>query len=227
MIALALDTATPQVGVALAGPDGPLASLQVREGRRHGEVLAPAIETVCRLAGVTLAAVDVLAVDVGPGLFTGLRVGISTAKALADGLDTPAIGLTSTAILAAAHVDAGRPVVAVVDIRRGEVAWALYEPVDGAMVELSPPARAAADELGRLAKDLPAGVLAVGDGARRYAGDLGLEVAGPIADHPSAAVLAGLGLDRAGTAGDASGLVPCYLREADVRIGWAQAPARD
>jgi tRNA threonylcarbamoyladenosine biosynthesis protein TsaB len=220
VIVLALDTATPQVGVAVAGPDGPLASLHLIEGRRHGEVLAPAVETVCRLAGVGLPDVGLIAVDVGPGLFTGLRVGISTAAALGHALGRRVCGVMSTDILAAPHTDARRPVAAVVDIRRGEVAWALY--AGGAVLrpaQVATPAALAAD-LG----SVEGPVLAVGDGARRYAADLpGVEVAGATHAHPSAVELAAIAAARADEAVDASSLVPRYLREADVRIGWEQA----
>lgn len=225
-LVLAIDTATAQVGVALAGPDGPIASLQVHEGRRHGEVLAPAIDHLCRLAGVELADVACVAVDVGPGLFTGLRVGLATAAALADALGRPALGVTSTDVLAAAHADAGRPVAAVVDIRRGQVAWALHRPGPTGLVEVRPPAVAdPADLAGELAGE--AGVLVVGDGALRHAHALaGLHLAGPVTARPSAAVLAAVAAGRLGRAGDPRDLSPLYLRDADVRIGWAQAPAR-
>jgi tRNA threonylcarbamoyladenosine biosynthesis protein TsaB len=206
-LVLAVDTATPQVSVAVAGPDGPLASVAMIEGRRHGEVLAPAIETVCRLAGVSLSEIDLFAVDVGPGLFTGLRVGLATAGALAHGLGRPALGVTSTEVLAAAHRHAARPVAAVAT--PAELAAALAEA--GSRV-------------------LSGAILAVGDGARRYAPELagltGVEVAGSGDAHPSAAVLAVVALGRAGDAGPAAALAPRYLREADVRIGWEQVPFR-
>lgn len=227
MIVLAIDTATPQVGVAIAGADGPMASLSIAEGRRHGEVLAPAIQSVCANAGVALADVDLVAVDIGPGLFTGLRVGLSTARALASALDRPALGVTSTEILALAHAGCARPVAAVVDIRRGEVAWALYRPVPGGMVEVVAPATASPAQLAEaLSAPEASGALAVGDGARRYAAQLlGVEVAGALAAYPSAAVLAELAVARPDAAATAGDLAPRYLRDADVRIGWDQVPA--
>lgn len=227
MIVLAVDTATPQVGVALAGPDGPLASLQVRDARRHGELLAPAVQAVCGMAGITLSEVGLVAADIGPGLFTGLRVGLSTAKALASALGIPALGCTSTEILAAAHIDAGRTVAAVVDIRRGEVAWALYEPSPGGMVEVQPPARAVPDELAAHLAGIGPDVLAVGDGALRYAAALGpVTLGGPLSAHPSAEVLAHLAAGRVGDGAPGEALTPRYLRDADVRIGWQQAAPR-
>ena len=83
--------------MALAGPDGPLASLHVRQGRRHAELLAPAIE-FARPAWPASASQQIgrVAVDIGPGLFTGLRVGVATAKALAAALDIPIVGCSSS-----------------------------------------------------------------------------------------------------------------------------------
>ena len=140
---------------------------------------------MCALSGCTLADVDALAVDVGPGLFTGLRVGVATAKALGQALGLDVLGVTSLDILAAGARDrAGRTgppaVVAVVDARRREVFAAAYtfadrpagaagdvDPADGRddRAEALSPRRA-----GGLARDLAADgpVLVVGDGAVRY-----------------------------------------------------------
>ena len=109
-LTLGIATATSQVGVALAGPDGPVASLHVRQGRRHAELLAPGIETLMRMAGVGMSSVGRIAVDIGPGLFTGLRVGVATAKALASARDLPIVGCSSLEVLAHAHHGGGRPV---------------------------------------------------------------------------------------------------------------------
>ena len=100
MLILAIETATESVGVALGGRDGVLASVTIARGRRHGETLAPAIQFACRHAGVELPDLDAVAVDIGPGLFTGMRVGIATAKALAMALDIPVVPVTSLESLA-------------------------------------------------------------------------------------------------------------------------------
>ena len=83
MLILGIETATEQVGVALGGHEGVIATFEVVRGRRHAEILTPAIEFVCRQAGIELEEIGCVAVDVGPGLFTGMRVGLSAAKALA------------------------------------------------------------------------------------------------------------------------------------------------
>ncbi|MBV9660634.1 MAG: tRNA (adenosine(37)-N6)-threonylcarbamoyltransferase complex dimerization subunit type 1 TsaB [Acidimicrobiales bacterium] len=219
---LAIVTSTPQVGVALGGPGGVLATLHLRQGRRHGETLVPAIEAITRLAGLGLSEVEQVVVDAGPGLFTGLRVGVATAKALGSALGIPVVPCSSLDILAHPHRGAGRTVAAVVDARRGEVFWALYQPAADGMVAVTEAAVTSREAVLGVLTDHP-GVLATGDGARRYLAkrdvvDGTVEVAPEEFDHPSAAVLLELAASR--PALPAEKITPTYLREADVRIGW-------
>jgi tRNA threonylcarbamoyladenosine biosynthesis protein TsaB len=226
---LAIATSTPQVGVALAGTDGVMGSVKLLQGRRHGETLAPAIDSLTRLCGASLDELTLVAVDYGPGLFTGLRVGVATAKAIASALDVPLAGCTSLYLLAHPHLRLGRPVVSVVDARRGEVFWALYEPSGDSGRQIAVPSVSKPEELGaQLGAAVATGehgrLLVAGDGARRYASVLtacaGVEIAPPEFDHPCPEVLAGLAPSL--EAGPAGALVPLYLRGADVRIGWDQ-----
>ncbi len=169
MIILGIETASPQVGCALGGHEGVLASFTAAHHRRHAETLAPAIEFITEQAQIPLAEVRAVAVDVGPGLFTGLRVGIATAKALAFGLRVPMIGLSSLDLLAYAHRWSNKLVVPALDARRAEVFTAPYRQVPGGMQRLGP-YRVCSPEV--LASELQAGgedALVVGDGALRYA----------------------------------------------------------
>ena len=193
MTLLAIETATDMVGAALLRDDGAGAERMHLGGRAHAELLAPAIEEVCAVSGCTVADLDVVAVDVGPGLFTGLRVGVATAKALAQALGIGVLGVGSLDVLAAAAAAAGAEgpvgaIAAVVDARRGEVFVAAYRfdrtggahPVPGRSVDVpadpgsvrldraEPMAPGAAvDWLAEVAAD--AGVVTVvGDGAVRY-----------------------------------------------------------
>jgi tRNA threonylcarbamoyladenosine biosynthesis protein TsaB len=253
MKVLALETATDLVGAAVAR-DGSVAERSHLGGRAHAELLAPAIAEVCALAGIELADLDALAVDVGPGLFTGLRVGVATAKALGQALSLDVLTVSSLDVLAAGAYEAApgarsARVVAVVDARRGEVFAAAY----GAGSAGSPgsdhrgpdPAAVRTDRAGALSPeelvawcdDLAAGgpVLVVGDGAVRHLEllaprpglDLGLvhSVAAP-----SPAALARLAVRRlaAGAVPRApSDVVPDYRRPADARINWEErAPQR-
>ena len=133
---LAIESATDLVGVALVRDDGATAERLHAGGRAHAELLIPSVEEVCAVSGCTVADIDVIAVDIGPGLFTGLRVGVATAKALGQALSIGLVGVSSLDILAAAALEragdrptgpgARSPVVSVVDARRGEVFAAAY-----------------------------------------------------------------------------------------------------
>jgi len=245
---LAVESATDLVGAALLRPDGGVAERSHVGGRSHAELLAPAVEEVCALSGCTLAEVDALAVDVGPGLFTGLRVGVATAKALGQALGLDVLGVTSLDVLAAGARELAGPeraatVVAVVDARRREVFAAAYrfgaagtgtdpaEVVDDRAEALAP--AALVDWLGELAAGGP--VLVVGDGAVRY-----LDLLGPVpgadvslaadVSSPSPAVLARLAARRLAAGAvplSPADLAPEYRRHADARINWEErAPAR-
>lgn len=232
MIVVAIESATELVGVAVADEEGPRACVWVTGRRRHAESLAPALSHVLDQSGVGLRDLAAVAVDVGPGLFTGLRVGVATAKGLAQGLGVGVVGVTSCEVLAAGAYAGGwpGPVAAVVDARRGEVFAGWYaRGQDGAPLETAPPARRTPEELAADVEASGAPVLVVGDGARRYADLLspmaGATLAGPSLDGPRPEVLAALALGRlsAGEAAvPAAEVRPVYLREPDVRINWVQ-----
>jgi len=138
---LAVESATNLVGAAVVTGDRAVERSH-QGGRRHAESLIPAVEEVLALAGLAAADLDAVAVDVGPGLFTGLRVGVATAKALAQGLGIGVVPVGSLDILAAGAWEVaggagaddpdrldGPPttVVPMVDARRGEVFAARYD----------------------------------------------------------------------------------------------------
>jgi tRNA threonylcarbamoyl adenosine modification protein YeaZ len=124
VLVLALDTATPTLvaGVARWSRDGAevLAEETRPSGTRHAELLAPAVRAALSAAGVTTADLDAVVVGLGPGPFTGLRVGVVTAAALADARGLPVIGVCSLDA-----VGSGARTV-VTDARRKEIYWATY-----------------------------------------------------------------------------------------------------
>jgi tRNA threonylcarbamoyladenosine biosynthesis protein TsaB len=235
MIVLAIESATELAGVALADDAGVLAQASSSRGRRHAESIAPAVEFVCRRAGVQLSDVDAIAVDVGPGLFTGLRVGVATAKALAFALEAPVATATSLEVLAHAVAGAGgsgRLVVPVVDARRGEVFVGRFRVRPDGAHPVGEAVRQTPEDLVGALRAAQEPVVVVGDGARRYGHLLseltGVTVAGPWFDHPLVAVLATMGVARAGAGevADATSVLPAYLRDADTRIKWEHRARR-
>ena len=232
MLLRAIETATEVVGAALVSHEGPVAVFQVSRGRRHAETLAPGIELLLHHAAARVEDLTAIAVDVGPGLFTGMRVGLATAKAMAHALDLPIVPVNSLEVLSAAVRDHGSAgsgrVVAVLDARRGEVFWASFR-VDGSgrLHPCTPPVAAEpADLLGELLLvDEP--MLLVGDAAlglrELLAGGLrGVTFAAARHALPDVAVLAELAtaaLAR-GEVTDVAGLQPMYLRAPDAEINW-------
>ena len=124
---LALDTATPAVTVALADGERVLAERTTVDARRHGELVAPAIAGVLAEAGVDRRALTAIGVGVGPGPFTGLRVGLVTARTLGAVLVIPVLGVCTLDVLALG-ADLDEEFRVVTDARRREVHWAAYRP---------------------------------------------------------------------------------------------------
>lgn len=171
---LAIETSTRAIGVAVGGASGPGATMRIEGPPRHAEQLVPVITSCCSRAGVALAELDGIAVDTGPGLFTGLRVGVATAKALAFALGKQLVAVSSLDALAWSLRYAEGTVAAVLDARRGQCFWTVYRCGDGHARPLTEPAVDVPERvLAGLEKyrDVGAGlreIVAVGDGALRY-----------------------------------------------------------
>jgi tRNA threonylcarbamoyladenosine biosynthesis protein TsaB len=219
-LVVGFDTATPVTTAAVLLPDGSAVEAHDEppaESRgQHASRLLGLVERVLREAGVAWDEVSRLAVGVGPGGFTGLRIGISTARALAQARALEVVPVSSLEALAAGGAFS-QPVAAVIDARRGEVFAAVFAP-DRSLL-LGPAAVAPAALAERLAA-LPASPLAVGDGAVRFAEELASAGAVvPPAETPvhrlNAVQICRLGEVREPVDRDA--LLPTYLREPDAK----------
>lgn len=226
MIILGVETATQQVGCALGGQEGVLSSFHAARGKLHAEILVPGIEFVCQQARIEVKEISCVAVDLGPGLYTGLRVGIATAKAMAIALRVPMLGFSSLDLLAYPVRWSNRLIVPVVDAKRGEIFSASYRQVSGGVQRLDDFRTGRADEL---AADLMArkeAALLVGDGALRYAAEFenidDVEIATVGNAYPSAAALVELAQPKALREEfvQPSELEPMYLRKSDAEINW-------
>jgi tRNA threonylcarbamoyladenosine biosynthesis protein TsaB len=227
VLLLGISTPTQQVGCAIGGHEGVLASVQSARSKRHAETLVPAIDVLRRQAQVDLSELGCVAVDLGPGLFTGLRVGIATAKALAHALRVPMIGVTSLDLVAFPVRWTPRLIVAAIDARRGELFVATYRQVPGGIQRLSDYRVCSPKDL---ATDLLAtrdDVLLVGDGALRYADEFddlaSVELADQGLAYPSAASLVQLAHAQALREQFVNSwdLQPLYLRAPDAAINWS------
>lgn len=223
MIALALETSAAVGSVALA-IDGRSASVDLAE-RRQTRSLAVEIDGLLVAASRTPRDIDLIAVGLGPGGYTGLRLGVVTARTLAVVLELPILGVPSTAVLAA-HPDIppGR-VLVVMDARKGYLYGACYHKAADGMLseELAPFCR----PIDRVAAATAGELVCVGDGAGLLAARLGGSLITLPIDRPRALELLLLAEQRfqRGERDDERTLLPLYLRPAEAELRWRERQA--
>ncbi|APY86830.1 tRNA (adenosine(37)-N6)-threonylcarbamoyltransferase complex dimerization subunit type 1 TsaB [Streptomyces alfalfae] len=208
MLLLALDTATPAVTVALHDGSRVVSESSQVDARRHGELLLPAVDRVLADAGLRLDAVTGVVVGVGPGPYTGLRVGLMTADTFGLALGVPVHGVCTLDGLAYASGIDGGPFVVATDARRKEVYWARY---DDARTRTGEPAVDRPADIAAEVEGLPA----VGAGALLYP-DAFPDARGP--EHVSAASLAALAAERLAAGEELLEPRPLYLRRPDAQV---------
>lgn len=233
MLLLGIDTSTRRVGVVLANEHGLIGRVEIggcdaSARPRHAEALAPAIRYLCRECGVSLDHVSAVAVGIGPGMFTGLRVGVTTAKVLAQSLRVPVIPIASLDLLAYPFRYSHGLIVAAIDARRHEIYYAIYRPVPGGVQRESDYEIGSPDDLAGEIEARGEEALLCGDGVRHHASVFAeldrVELAGPAHAAPSLSALAELAVARFEREQfqPASEIVPMYLRRSDAEIAWEQ-----
>jgi len=221
---LAIETSTAWGSVALADAGGLIAERSSRVPGQHLEWLVPAIGEVLADAGLDRGMVDGLAVSLGPGRFNGLRIGLATASAWAVTTGRPIVGISTLDAIAAGQPATESLVLAVLDVRRGEVAAALYrhEPILTRLTLdlVAPPAR-----LREVLPPIVESLVVTGDGLERYQAVV-LAALAPWATttppecwRPQASIVARLGRARLvrGEHDDPLTLGPIYARPVDAR----------
>lgn len=240
---LAIDTATEQVSVAVGDASRTDASLQVASDRRHVEALIPAIQLLLGNLGIGVHDLSAIAVDVGPGLFTGMRVGLATAQALADLAEIPIVGVDSLEIVAhgariasPVDVDDVDIVVPVLDARRSQVYWSMFRNNFSDANPLEAVRQPRVGDVNELVEDIMdrgQRALVVGSGAVRYAEEIaaapesvrigmrsGLGTFAFDPHVPHATVLLSLAAARVESGAASPVVEPLYLRPPDAEINW-------
>lgn len=127
---LLIYTATAHASVCMSKNGSVVACLETTDQKSHASFIQPAIETLCKQTGILLSSIDAIGISIGPGSYTGLRVGMATAKGIAYALNKPLIGINTLQIIAAAatlkHSNHHSAICALLDARRMEVFTGIY-----------------------------------------------------------------------------------------------------
>src|SRR3990170_1681992 len=223
---LAIETSTPGSSVALVEDASTLAAASRIDRMGHATFLVPAIDFCFDQVGWSPSALDAVVVDIGPGLYTGIRVGLATAQGLAAAFGIPVIPAVSLDAIALEARTGHRLIWTVVDVRRGEVAIARYRPVPGGVVREGSLELVGPEVLAAQLDSSPDESLVVGDiGALPDGLLLGLHrVKTGRPRYPYAVALAEAARARfeRGDFPAPDEIRPLYLREPDVTINWAK-----
>lgn len=224
---LAIETATLVSSVALGTADTLLAEITLQTKKTHSELLMPHISKVLEMAGVKKTDLKGIAVSIGPGSFTGLRIGLATAKTLAYALKIPLVGVPSLAAMAYGCPVPGVILAPMLDAQRGNVYQALFEWKNGRLEELMP---ATVMEIGEVLANLAqynTPVVLMGEAAVLYREKIRqvgnpLVLAAPHIIIQRAGSVAGLGhiLIKDGVQDDVMALEPVYIRRSEAEVLW-------
>ncbi|MBE6641956.1 MAG: tRNA (adenosine(37)-N6)-threonylcarbamoyltransferase complex dimerization subunit type 1 TsaB [Ruminococcaceae bacterium] len=218
---LAFDTTAKAVCAAVCEDEKLLSSYFAElPGVHTTETLLPAIEIMLKNADLTIDDMELIAVSAGPGSFTGVRIGVATAKGLAFGKELPCAGVSSLLAMASNFLDRDAYVCAAMDARRNQLYYALFKIEGGKLTRLTDDTADGADAAARTAKEMGiTEVLCVGDGAEIAAAAMEneeikakLPTATLLRQNAYGVALCGLECFRAGKAVPESELLPIYLR---------------
>ena len=226
MLVLGIETSTPQTSVTIGSEQGIIASTLISRGASHDEFLLPAIEFIMGHASLSYRNLSAVAVGLGPGLYTGMRVGIATAKTLAQALSVPIVGVASLDLLAYEVRYSNRLIIPALDAKRGELFFASYRQVPGGITRTSDYQVGAPSRLVAEIEGSGEEVLLVGNGALLYQKELDeaekVDFGSMSNAFPRATSLIELALPRL-FRGDSDRLFdvePFYMRRSDAEIDW-------
>ncbi len=221
MLTLAFDTSSKTASVAIMRDEAVLYDAIINTGQNHSEVLLPAIDQACGHSGVKISEIDLFACTLGPGSFTGLRIGVSTLKGLMMASGKPAAGISTLDALALNVGKTDKTIGAMMDAGRGQVYLAYYQyGQDGSLIQLAAEKALSPENI----KDYDGqNVIYVGDGAIKYADILrGVlseknQIAAAEQQYIRASSVGRLGMEkyRRQDLLHLGGCVPVYLRSAD------------
>lgn len=224
---LAIETATLVSSVALATADTLLAEITLQTKKTHSELLMPHIDKILSMAQVSKADIKAVAVSIGPGSFTGLRIGLATAKTLAYALKVPLVGVPTLSALAYGCFAPGAILAPMLDAQKNNVYQGVFEWHSGELKEIMPPTVMHIDEALNKLAEYNASVVLMGEAAVIHRAKIqqvgnNLVLAAPHLIIQRAGSVAALGhiLIKQGIQHDVMALEPVYIRRAEAEVLW-------
>ena len=216
---LAFDTAMGGISVGVIAANGHVVSRQLETQREQASLLIPMIQDVLSEAQIGFKDLDLITSTMGPGSFTGLRIGLTTAKVLSQSLDIPLVGLNTLSVMAR-HYEGDKPLLIVLETKRQDFYAQYFDGSDKGRVALSEPFSALASEVieARPCDDFEIG----GDCLKRFQSEVSKDSKGlKILDnwmHPDAIIMAQMALTQIEQGSILDSIEPVYLRGADVSM---------
>lgn len=235
MSILGIDTATMVSSVAVADSNRLLAELTVETRLTHSETLLPHVEQVLSMAGIKRSQLEAVAVSLGPGSFTGLRIGLATAKAIAYGLDIPLIGIPTMEVLAWHYPVPGVSVAGFIDAQKGNVYTAHYSWQDSELHEDMGIRVVSLDDALKLCSEVNGPVIPVGDMvgkklARLDKAEMPDNIIMPkkhlVMPRAANVAIAGLQKLNKGEVGSVMDMEPIYIRRSEAEELWEKRQAK-
>ena len=226
-LVLALDASHMKGSVAVTRGSETLCEIIFDASDTHSATLLPAVDECLAAARAAIKDIDLFVTVIGPGSFTGLRIGLATVKGFAAVARRPVAAVGSLELLAAAVPFAGAPVLPLIDARRGEVYAAVYDTSGDLPVEILPPFASVPGSLGTriLETGIDGPVIVCGTGSEKYRNELeetlpeGTRYCGARWSTPSALIAAALALEGDTVPYDElSSLEPLYIRPPDAKL---------
>lgn len=226
MKVLALETATLAGSIAIVDDvEGLIGEVKVSVKIAHSERLMPSIEWLLKASGISIKEIDIFAVSIGPGSFTGLRIGLSTVKGFAFAAGRPVVPVRTLDAFARTMPFCCDLVCPMLDARRNEVYAALYRWDNDICTKIIPETSIKPEELLR---EITGPVVFMGEGARLYRNVIsdilktGAMFAPPSHMSPSASTVAEIAIEmtKQGMTADPVSLVPFYIRKSEAEVKW-------
>lgn len=226
MKVLALETATLAGSIAIVDDvEGLIGEVKVSVKIAHSERLMPSVEWLLKASGISVNEIDVFAVSIGPGSFTGLRIGLSTVKGFAFATGKPVVPVRTLDAFARTMPFCSHLVCPMLDARKNEVYAALYRWDNAICTKIMPETSIRPDEL---LKETTGTVVFTGDGAKLYRNvisdtlNTGAIFAPPSHMSPSASAVAEIAIEmtKQGLTADPVSLTPFYIRKSEAEIKW-------